>query len=142
MDPVTLGMAKADAKKNYSPRAAFATERAPIPVVDCRSRTGYNGSSDGTVTGGNYRYRHTALVTAGGIRLAYGNYNCVSGIETEEPMTSPSVPPWRTPRASSLQSFSAVSGTLLSAPALPFGLIPLGLRCTGTRISGPGHTSP
>lgn len=85
MDAVTLGQAKADAKKKYNTLAAFATERAPIPVVDFRARPGYNGSSAGsaTETGGNYRYRHTAIVTATGIRLAFGNYNCVSGVETD-----------------------------------------------------------
>jgi hypothetical protein len=82
MDPVTLGMANAEARRRH---AAWTVGRNPVPVVDYRARPFFGGLSSGTDTDGNARYRHTAILTSTGPRFYFPNFYTAAGQETNGP---------------------------------------------------------
>ena len=83
MDAVTLGMAKADARRQVT----AASRRQLIPVAS-RARLPFNFSgplSDGVVMGGTSRVFHTMTATAHGLILGFPNFYNNAGQETPGP---------------------------------------------------------
>lgn len=78
MDPVTLSMAKADAKKRYATIIDLSStqRQVPVPVATRATPPMDNavGLSDGTIVGGTAKYAHVAVRTCFGIQLAYSNF--------------------------------------------------------------------
>jgi len=83
MDVVTLGAAKADAKRKYNPVADAKAERRPVcGLISHANPPGDGGRlSNGTDTGGNYRMKHTVIQSCHDIQVAFGNFQNSSGTE-------------------------------------------------------------
>jgi hypothetical protein len=94
MDPVTLGMAKADAKKRYVPQTARSnryreaflqpvTNRTSFAPATLSASNGGAGKSNGTDTGGNYRQILKTLVPFHAPRFVYTNSINNNGAEAD-----------------------------------------------------------
>jgi len=85
MDPVTLGMAKADAKKKYAQIGPNYRRGTMVPVATRTSTTYMRSKSDGTQTQETSRTAHWITADCFNLRIYYGNItsnaNAVSPID-------------------------------------------------------------